>query len=423
MDKLKIHKFKVLGGILGILVFSGAVFGGYKFLRPKTVNAAEIIKKSLERILEKGTIYHHKALYYRLSLEPNQPEPTPTIYEIWDDQDFDHFKQEVIYPNGKRVIQVFDGDIRWDYNEEENTLRKDIYVYPDPAEKEVKHGERLDLVKTYRDLLDNGILKAYEGELEGRKVWQVIDERANTYWNTFYFDKETFMLLQQEKWEEKEGRKVQTEKLTYEIMESIPKKDLPGNFFSFNYLLPEETQVLERHFNTVSGYVEEDYYPVSEGKAEVILTPTPAIKMVDSQGYYTGKISPRVPYEGLKFLEIDVHNFQPLETRLEENDYHYQNAVMDGYTFVAEKGEDFEFIALEDRSSNPGSFIETELYGWGPTVIRMDTTIGWGVPASTRYFYVVKGKDFYGPNFIAPDGTTLNGSKYGKYTLKITQRK
>lgn len=30
-DKLKIHKFKILGGILGILVFTGAVFGAYKF--------------------------------------------------------------------------------------------------------------------------------------------------------------------------------------------------------------------------------------------------------------------------------------------------------------------------------------------------------------------------------------------------------
>ena len=55
----------------------------------------------------------------------------------------------------------------------------------------------------------------------------------------------------------------------------------------------------------------------------------------------------------------------------------------------------------------------------------MDTTIGWGVPATTRYFYVVKGNDRYGPNFGAPDGSgrSYDGSKYGKYTLIITQRK
>jgi len=29
-NKLKIHKFKILGGVLGVLIFSGAVFGAYK---------------------------------------------------------------------------------------------------------------------------------------------------------------------------------------------------------------------------------------------------------------------------------------------------------------------------------------------------------------------------------------------------------
>lgn len=31
LDKIKIHKFKILGGVLGVLVFVGAVFGAYKF--------------------------------------------------------------------------------------------------------------------------------------------------------------------------------------------------------------------------------------------------------------------------------------------------------------------------------------------------------------------------------------------------------
>jgi len=145
----------------------------------------------------------------------------------------------------------------------------------------------------------------------------------------------------------------------------------------------------------------------------------------DESNYYTGQISPVVPYKGLRFQNIDIHGFLPLEAELDSNDFHYQDTVIDGYTFVANKGEDYEFSAEEDRTSNPGSFISTELYGWGPTVIRMDTRIGWGVPANTRYFYVVVGTDNYGPGFVIPDGsgTTYDGSKYGKYTLKITQRK
>lgn len=154
-----------------------------------------------------------------------------------------------------------------------------------------------------------------------------------------------------------------------------------------------------------------------------VSTPTPLEERVEEGNYFTDKISPRIPYEGLKFLEIDIHNFEPINGRLDEADYHYKDAVMDGYTFVASKGEDFEFIAHEDTTSNPGSFIETELYGWGPTVIKMDTTIGWGVPATTRYFYVVKGRDFYGPNYSAPGVAPFDGSKYGKYRLEIIQRK
>lgn len=163
--------------------------------------------------------------------------------------------------------------------------------------------------------------------------------------------------------------------------------------------------------------------PISK-TIQLTTTPTP-IKQVDSQGYYLGQISPQVPYKDLQFLEIDIHNFKPLYGQLDENDYHYGESVMDGYTFMAKKGEDFEFIAREDRSSNPASFIDTEFYGWGPTVTTGNTTIGTGIPATTRYFYVVKGTDFYGPNFVVPDGSgrTYDGSKYGRYTLTITQRK
>lgn len=143
----------------------------------------------------------------------------------------------------------------------------------------------------------------------------------------------------------------------------------------------------------------------------------------DEPYYWQGEISPRVPYQGLKFQEIEIHNFRALNGSLDESDFQFENSVFDGFTFVANEGEDFEFVAYEDKNSNPGSFINTELYGWGPTVIKMDTRIGWGVPATTRYFYVIKGTDYYGQNYSVPGVTPFNGSKYGRYTLEITQRK
>lgn len=40
-EKLKIHKFKIIGGIFGILVFAGAVFGAYKFGQRQAQPAAQ----------------------------------------------------------------------------------------------------------------------------------------------------------------------------------------------------------------------------------------------------------------------------------------------------------------------------------------------------------------------------------------------
>ena len=267
----RFKKLFLIGTSLILLIIISLSFSGVAFLKglslkPAKVNAAEIIKKSLGKILAKGTIYHHKALYYRYSQKPNQSESMPIIYEIWEDQDSDRFKQVVTYADGKKTIQAFDGDIRWDYNEEEDTLRKDIYVYSDPKEREIKHGKRLDLAEKYRRLLNKGDLIAYEDKLENRPVWRVIDKRQQktSYWNTFYFDKETFLLIQEEKWVKKNGKETKTEKISYPIMESIPRQNLNiAKFFSFNLPLSKTTKILERHFNTATGYIEDSYYSAS----------------------------------------------------------------------------------------------------------------------------------------------------------------
>jgi len=259
-----------------LLFFLGIILGGDQFFGLKKVSATEIIKKSLEKIIKKGTIYHHKVNYYQLAEEKNQNKDPSLVSEIWEDQDSSRFKNQVIYNNGQKIIQVFDGDIYWDYNEAEKTLKKDIYIYPDPKEKEVKRGERVDLIKTYRELLDNGRLIAEEKEIEGRKVWQVIDKKADEnsfFWDIFYFDKETFLLLQQEKLQEKNGKKILKEKMIYEIMEAIPKENVDvSKIFLFDYPLSEGTKVFERHFNITTGYLENDYYLAT---ASSILTPTP----------------------------------------------------------------------------------------------------------------------------------------------------
>ncbi len=131
------------------------------------------------------------------------------------------------------------------------------------------------------------------------------------------------------------------------------------------------------------------------------------------QQIYQGDVSPIVPYKGLKFKEISVSDSGVLQGALGEDDYRDGDNVIDGYTFIATAGADYEFLAEETNASHL-SFIETELYGYGPSVVRGETRIGWGVPATSRYFYIVKGSDFYGNN---PE------NKFGSYTLHITRRK
>lgn len=41
LDTLKVHKFKILGGVLGVLVFAGAVFGAYKLGQRKIQPASQ----------------------------------------------------------------------------------------------------------------------------------------------------------------------------------------------------------------------------------------------------------------------------------------------------------------------------------------------------------------------------------------------
>lgn len=143
--------------------------------------------------------------------------------------------------------------------------------------------------------------------------------------------------------------------------------------------------------------------------------PTPFITTdLSEYSYYQGQVSPRVPYKGLQFLEVDPYDFTPIRDSLDKNDYHFEGYVVHGYTFTAKKGDTFDFYAKEEHpwDDPTRSFIETELYGWGPTVIKMGTRIGWGVPVDGRYFYVVRGF----PEEDNPD------NRYGNYTLTITKR-
>lgn len=125
---------------------------------------------------------------------------------------------------------------------------------------------------------------------------------------------------------------------------------------------------------------------------------------------YSGKPWQSVPYQGLNFIEIDIYNLKQRAGELEDLDYHQDNLPLDGYTFVAYEGDGLNFIVDELRWLTPKNelSVRTELYGYGPTVVRGDSRIGWKVPVTGRYFWVIKSS---GTNDI-----------YGKYELTIEKQ-
>ena len=190
---------------------------------------------------------------------------------------------------------------------------------------------------------------------------------------------------------------------------------------------------------------------------------------------YTGEISPIVPYKGLKFREIDLYNqtdevvkgdnlwkiavdkygdggkwieiakknnlVNPriieigqkllvpkneelvIDGEICKDDLHYEDFVLDGYTFIAEEGDAFDFF-VKETGNHMGDFADSDLYNWESKIVY-DGVREWKAPATGRYFLIIRGEDNYGPNFIIPYGNDMlpregyNGSKYGKYRLTI----
>lgn len=218
--------------IVGVVSIAGKK--GKNFLRPSTVSAAEIIRRNLEKFIKPNTIYHQKTKQY---LGGNNE---PNTYEIWEDQESERFYNEATYSDGRKTVQGFNLEFRWDIDYPTKTIHKDIYVYnnqsgPQPV------GKRVDIAEQFDELIRNGILETKEGKLDDREVYVIYDTRANPekHWDILTFDKKNFQILQTEKYGA--DRKLE-ELITYEIQEAIERteeslvkfftyKD-PGNDFS-----------------------------------------------------------------------------------------------------------------------------------------------------------------------------------------------
>jgi len=85
LEKLKTHKFKILGGILGILVFAGAVFGAYKLgqrqisPQPAPTPTSVVVVTPTPDITANWETYIDTVYNYSIKYPPDwYHRPTPT---------------------------------------------------------------------------------------------------------------------------------------------------------------------------------------------------------------------------------------------------------------------------------------------------------------------------------------------------------
>jgi hypothetical protein len=249
--------------------------GGSVF-RPAAVSAAEIIRQYVTKFLKPDAVYHVR---YRHYVDyRGQGRDKPTVYDLYEDQNSNRFRQVIDYPDGSRTEQGFDGDVRYNIDHAAREVRNEIYVYDDPAEKETQLGARTDLAAKFDRLVNEGQLTLTEGKLDTRDVWVIRDTRdtPDKFWDTLMFDRNTFQLVRTEKYRDGEMEQM----VYYELEESLPRdKETLQTVFAPG-AIPAGYKVLERHFNTRTGYAEPDFAetaPASPDAVPVVSVPDPEI--------------------------------------------------------------------------------------------------------------------------------------------------
>ncbi|MBI2328001.1 hypothetical protein HYU92_06815 [Candidatus Curtissbacteria bacterium] len=219
--------------------------------------AKEEIKKQLDRMLQKDTIFHQKSIL--ISYEDGKAQ-APITYEIWEDQNSPRLKNIVNYPNST-TFQVHDGDNYWDYNTGDNTLYKEIYVFENPADKEVKLGSRVDLIEKYKSILESQALSISQETVNNTDAWVISEETTTTGAdNQTYiqvikhaFAKETFQLLVISRYKKMPEALAKQQEVDFQIVESLPRnrKNLE-NLFKFDFPLPPDVRMVERTLEGVN---------------------------------------------------------------------------------------------------------------------------------------------------------------------------
>lgn len=101
-----------------------------------------------------------------------------------------------------------------------------------------------------------------------------------------------------------------------------------------------------------------------------------------------------------KYVKIDVMG-DPLPERIKTSDIQYKDGYAKFYAFEAFKGQRLTAVAMEDRTTNPGSFIRSELYNKdGQIIDQKDTRIEFDAPYTGTYYYIVRSFNYQEGGFL-----------------------
>lgn len=90
-----------------------------------------------------------------------------------------------------------------------------------------------------------------------------------------------------------------------------------------------------------------------------------------------------------KYTKIEAMG-DPLPERITKDNEPYKDGYAKFYKFEAFKGQRLTAVAMEDRTTNPGSFIRTELFDeQGQVLDQKDTRIEFDAPYTGVYYYIV----------------------------------
>jgi outer membrane lipoprotein-sorting protein len=216
--------------------------------------AFEEIRKKADKFNPSEQIVHHK--YTKTKYDANEEIDSRVSFEIWDDIN-DYKIRHITFGSEGKTIQINDGNFLWIYNEKEKLVEKRTGALEIDGEENLYKEPYTQIGKIIgieNEVEDNPNIDIYQVDRDGKRVivlekkdyGSAIDGIPTLLKYRYYFEKDTFELLE---WQilQADGPEfylIESNKL--ELLEYINKNDLKiKEIFIFDLKLPDNVKIIE----------------------------------------------------------------------------------------------------------------------------------------------------------------------------------